>query len=74
MSFSITETNCSNTPVWKFNTLMIPFDVVKAYPVLKIKCETKLQWICWTILNFFKVCNKRIINFLEVLFDRIIKR
>lgn len=45
----ITQTNCANHMMWKFNSFFVPFKVRDEYPEIDLKWNSKLQWLSYVV-------------------------
>lgn len=63
----ITETNCANHLIWRMNSFAVPYNIEEEYPTIKVKWNSKMQWLCYVIAGTCKTPFYRISNLLNVL-------
>lgn len=66
----ITENNFSNTPRWRFSSVMIPYETEKDYPLLLFKWNTKAGWLLHWCTGICQVFFQRGKGLFRMIFSR----
>lgn len=66
----ITETNCVNDLIWRWNSFLVPYEIKTEYPMLNVKWKSKMQWRINVAWGTCKIPFYRVAKLISIIMNR----